>query len=525
SVFGFQWQSSLNGTTWANIPGAASADFTPGAAQLGRFLRVVTTYTDDSGFSNTVNSAATGQVGVLLNGTPGADTLVGTVGADSLIGGDGNDVLMGGQGDDLLNGGLGNDILVGGGGADTLIGGAGDDTYEVTDAGDQVIEQAGEGGDTVWTSLASLTLAANVENLFYGGSGNFSGSGNALNNIMAGGVGNDVLIGGGGIDFMIGGAGDDTYEVTDVGDQVIEQAGEGGDTVWTSLTSLALAGNVESLFFGGSGNFSGFGNALNNIMAGGAGNDVLIGGAGIDFMMGGVGNDIYEVTDAGDQAVELPGEGVDDVWTSLSAQALGAEVENLFFGGSGNFLGIGNGGGNNIVGGAGNDVLIGGGGSDTLVGGLGNDVYEVTDAGDAVLELAGQGQDDVWTSLSSYTLTANVENLYFGGTGGFVGTGNALNNSMLGGSGNDILVGAAGNDFLNGGLGNDTFQFGVGFGQDTIIGFDANPAGGQDLLDVTGLGITAANFALSLAITDLGADTRITIGANSITLVGVSDAA
>ncbi|WP_285797872.1 peroxidase family protein, partial [Metapseudomonas resinovorans] len=26
SVFGFQWQSSLNGTTWANIPGAASAD-------------------------------------------------------------------------------------------------------------------------------------------------------------------------------------------------------------------------------------------------------------------------------------------------------------------------------------------------------------------------------------------------------------------------------------------------------------------------------------------------------------------
>ncbi|MCY1456595.1 hypothetical protein D9M71_738250 [compost metagenome] len=54
--------------------------------------------------------------------------------------------------------------------------------------------------------------------------------------------------------------------------------------------------------------------------------------------------------------------------------------------------------------------------------------------------------------------------------------------------------------------------------------FDANPAGGQDRLDVSALGITAATFAANVAITDVGVDTRVTIGANSITLVGVADA-
>ncbi|MNG15992.1 hypothetical protein D3C84_998620 [compost metagenome] len=81
-----------------------------------------------------------------------------------------------------------------------------------------------------------------------------------------------------------------------------------------------------------------------------------------------------------------------------------------------------------------------------------------------------------------------------------------------------------GNDTLIGGLGNDTFVFGAGFGHDRILDFDANPTGGQDLMRVTGLGITAANFAANVVITDIGADTRITIGANSITLVGVADA-
>ena len=57
-----------------------------------------------------------------------------------------------------------------------------------------------------------------------------------------------------------------------------------------------------------------------------------------------------------------------------------------------------------------------------------------------------------------------------------------------------------------------------------ILDFDAVPAGGQDRLDISALGITAATFAANVAITDVGADTRVAIGANSITLVGVADA-
>ncbi|MBD2837697.1 heme peroxidase [Pseudomonas sp. JM0905a] len=478
SVFSFQWQSSLNGVDFANIAGATTAIFTPDATLAGRFLRVVTTYVDDGGFSNTVNSAVTAAVGVafigglagetftgtagddvanggggddILNGLAGNDTLFGDLGNDQLNGGDGNDTLDGGAGDDVLNGGVGNDAMAGG---------LGNDTYAVTDAGDSVVELAGEGTDSVWTSLASYTLGANVENLLYGGRGNFTGTGNGLNNTLQGGAGNDTLIGGAGNDTMRGRLGNDIYAVTDTGDRVVEQAGQGTDSVWTSLASYTLGANVENLLYGGSGDFTGTGNGLNNTVQGGAGNDRLNGAAGNDALIGGVGN----------------------------------------------------------------DILIGGTGNDSMSGGAADDTYAVTNAGDVVAELTGQGVDTVWTSLASYTLGVNVENLFFGGNGNFTGTGNGLDNTVQGGAGNDRLTGGAGNDTLIGGLGNDTFVFGVGFGQDRIQGFDANPGGGQDLLNIASLGITAATFAANVAITDVGADTRVTIGANSITLVGVADA-
>src|SRR5690606_29956621 len=170
---------------------------------------------------------------------------------------------------------------------------------------------------------------------------------------------------------------------------------------------------------------------------------------------------------------------------------------------------------------AGNDILNGGLGNDTMAGGAGDDRYGVIGL-DVVTELAGEGIDSVYTTNSSWTLGANLENLVYSGTGAFSGTGNALANTMIGGAGNDTLNGMAGNDTLIGGLGNDIFQFGAGFGQDRILDFDANPVGGQDRIDIAGMGITAATFAANVVITDVGADTRVAIGANSITLVGVA---
>ncbi|HEY3049928.1 MAG TPA: M10 family metallopeptidase C-terminal domain-containing protein, partial [Polaromonas sp.] len=56
----------------------------------------------------------------------------------------------------------------------------------------------------------TLSNTSEVENLFFGGLGSFIGSGNDLNNFIAGGAGADTLNGGGGIDSLIGGAGADS---------------------------------------------------------------------------------------------------------------------------------------------------------------------------------------------------------------------------------------------------------------------------------------------------------------------------
>jgi hypothetical protein len=76
-----------------------------------------------------------------------------------------------------------------------------------------------------------------------------------------------------------------------------------------------------------------------------------------------------------------------------------------------------------------------------MTAGQGNDTYVVDNVGDVVTENAGEGTDTVRTSLSSYTLGANVENLIFTGSGNLAGTGNALGNGITGGAGNDASYG------------------------------------------------------------------------------------
>jgi serralysin len=87
--------------------------------------------------------------------------------------------------------------------------------------------------------------------------------------------------------------------------------------------------------------------------------------------------------------------------------------------------------------------------------------YVVDNAGDVVSENASEGTDTVKTTLLSYTLGANVENLIFTGSGSFAGIGNVLSNSIVGGAGNDTLEGKAGADTMAGGAGNDTYVVGA----------------------------------------------------------------
>ncbi len=407
-----------------------------------------------------------------------------------------DNVIVGTAGDNILQGGGGNDTLNGGSGADTMSGGIGNDLYYVNDSHDTVIENAGEGTDTVQSSLTRTTLAANVENLTLiaaavSGTGNGLGNvitGNAGANVLEGMGGADTLDGGTGADRMLGGAGNDTYVVDNAGDRAVEthddRHDDGGHDLVRSSVSFQLGAFVEDLTLTGNGNINGFGNNLANVLTGNAGNNILSGGSGGDRMSGGAGNDTYVVENIGDVVIENANEGTDMVLAKLS-YTLTDNVENLQLGGTGNFTATGNGLNNTIIGNAGNNILTGGAGADHMFGGAGNDSYIVDSYKDVVSEARGAGHDDggidtVYAS-SSFALGAFIENLTLTGTGNFRGIGNDLDNTIIGTIGKNLLDGGLGADTMTGGAGNDTYV--VDNAGDVVVETIMNTkSGGVDLV-------------------------------------------
>ncbi|MDM0025408.1 peroxidase family protein [Variovorax saccharolyticus] len=412
-------------------------------------------------------------------GTAAADILTGDGRADRIFGLGGNDQLFGLGGNDLLDGGNGNDILQGGEGNDTLLGGAGNDTLD-------------------------------------GGSGN---------------------------DTMTGGAGNDSYVVDSSGDVVTEEANGGTDTVRTALAAYVLGANVEHLTFTGSGDFVATGNELANTITGGAGNDTLDGGAGIDRLVGGAGNDTYIIDPESDVIVEAAGGGIDTaLYGGTNAFLLANNVENLVYtaasnanlsgngianqitAGAGNDTVNAGGGDDTVHGGGGNDTLFGGGGNDTLFGDAGDDML-FGEAGNDTLE-GGEGNDTIYGGDGADQIQGGAgDDILRGDAGNDVIAGGAGNDTIDGGAGNDRVTGGAGNDTMDATLGTDIFVFGASFGSDVVTGFTATGAA-QDRLNIAAFEFDTAQFNSRVAITDLGADTLVTINGidgGSIRLVGVAD--
>ncbi|ONG52587.1 hypothetical protein BKE38_14320, partial [Pseudoroseomonas deserti] len=312
----------------------------------------------DAAGTDTLNAAAvSGDSWIDLGGESriaGASLrIAGGTEIENAIGGDGHDVLIGnalanrlqgGRGDDHLQGGAGDDILEGGPGGDLLEGGTGDDLYRVLDAGDRVVERAGEGHDRVEARIDYL-LPDDVEDLILldgavagrGNDGDNRITGHAADNLLEGGGGDDWLDGGGGADRMLGGMGNDTYVVDHPADIVEEISFAGFDTVRAGI-SYRLTASVEYLTLTGSAAIDGTGNDGSNVLNGNWGDNVLRGGGGADTLRGMAGDD-------------------------------------------------------RLRGGEGNDLLSGGSGSDELRGGEGHDLVYGGLGADRFVVAAGEGDD------------------------------------------------------------------------------------------------------------------------------------
>ena len=285
-------------------------------------------------------------------------------------------------------------------------------------SGTDTISYAGAGNATIDLRAATLLNAVGgggYVSFVQGVHGGWTIANGVLIENATGGSGNDTLIGndaanvltgGAGVDTMRGGLGNDTYYVDNLSDIITEDADAGIDTVISSTTH-ALFANVENLTLLGPGiEVNGSGNALNN---------TIIGDSAVNNLQGLGGNDTL----------------------------------------------IGNEGNDALTGGTGDDILNGGIGSDSMSGGTENDTYYVDNANDEITENLNQGTDTARSSLASYTLHANVENLILE-TSAVSGTGNGLDNIITGNDANNTLSGLDGADTLDGGLGSDTMIGGVG---------------------------------------------------------------
>jgi VCBS repeat-containing protein len=376
-----------------------------------------------------------------IHGGVGNDSLSGGAGEDNLYGSDGTDTLSGGDNGDTIHGGLGSDTVNGGAGADTIYYYDGDGVDTIDGGSDidvlDLYRYSATAGLTFTLGAASTistfaggSTVTNVERLQYTGSdlGDDHVTGNDAADYLSGNSGNDVLDGSGGNDSLYGGDGTDTLT-----------GGEGDDTLNGGAGSDAVSGGAGA---------DTIGYTLNQ------GPDTIDGGSDVDTLSLSIntGSEVVFTFAAPDVAMMLAdgttvtnverldyygGYGIDRITGSGNSDTLRG------YSGNDNLNGAG--GADTLYGYDGNDTLDGGSGADKMYGGLNDDTY-VVDSGDIVTEVLNEGTDTVRTSLSSYLLGANVENLTFTGTGNFVGHGNNFQNTFRGGAGNDFFEGGGDTD-------------------------------------------------------------------------------
>lgn len=478
--------------------------------------------------SITLNLTLGGTLGEAIGDTfDGIEFVVGSSYGDFIAGSEVYNYLNGGAGNDTLNGWDGDDTFNGGTGADSINGGNGNDMVDYSGSAGGVSVNIFLDTNTALDGTGSTDTLSSIENVYGSNTGNDTIYGsNAANALYGNGGndgiyaygGNDTIHGGAGNDTMGGGAGDDSYYVDSASDSVLENASEGTDTIYSSITLSSLATHVENLTLTGTANLNAIGNSGANVLTGNDGNNIFYYSAGADTFVGGAGYD----------TVNLSGSGSSLNMTLTTTQFDGTEA---FIATSGNDTITGRdigdylsglGGNDNLSGGDGNDTISGGAGVDTITGGNGSDMvdYSAASAGvnvnlwTGVVSNDGQGSSDTLTSIESAYGSAYNDAIY----------GTAGDNMLYGNGGNDGLYCYGGNDTMNGGAGNDT----MGGGADDDIFFFAHNEGNDTITDFGGAGVAGGDViqlyqTTYSSIAVMGGNTVVTLAAgNTITLAGVT---
>jgi serralysin len=416
--------------------------------------------------------------------------------SDTIVGTDDDNDISTGAGDDNINGGLGTDTIDAGAGDDMIDGGGGfydAASYRSATAGVTVSLAITTRQDTIGAGRDQLVHIPDLIGSDF--SDNLTGDENV--NWLEGGRGDDILTGNGG---------NDVFKYWEAGiDHDSVYGGDGKDALNMLFSSLSWTIDMRSGQASSSAGDTVSFSSIEYIAGSNYTNDIIYAVAGAE-VNGAGGNDyIYaengkDILDGGGDVFD--GLGVDTVDTSSFQDPTAPYQVNLetgvtnFTGSIGemftnfeNYVGgvalddvTGTDGANRIStndgadtlrGMGGDDILDGGEGADIMIGGTGNDLYYVRNVGDMVNELAGEGTDTV-NAATSYTLSANVENLNLTGTNHINGGGNDLANRIAGNSGNNLLAGGNGRDVLTGRAGQDQFFFASAPGTahaDTITDF------------------------------------------------------
>jgi Ca2+-binding RTX toxin-like protein len=273
------------------------------------------------------------------------------------------------------------------------------------------------------------------------------------------------------------------------------------------------------------------GNLRDNVITGNIANNGLDGGEGVDTLIGSLGNDQYFVDNLGDVVIEEPEDGsIDEIIAYISytlpdhvetlgllglalIDGTGNNQANALIGSSVNNRLYGGGGDDKLFGRDGDDTLDGGAGADLLWGDAGDDTF-IIDESDEITEDPDRGIDWVIASFS-YTLGLNLEHLRLDGTLPLTGSGNSLDNHLIGAGGNDTLEGRDGQDTLDGGVGADRLEGGAG---DDVYRVDD---AGDQVVEIEGGGYdhveTLVSYSLAALVEDLFAagDSTLSLTGNA----------